>query len=371
MKGSYKTAGILLVAVALILAVVTPQYRARRIPGVIKSGPGVTSVKQLSDYFADLKGTQGDTPVYILDSGKPGGSVLLLGGTHPNEPSGYLAATLMIENAKPTVGRLIVIPRANNSGFSHADPMEGTPSYIYVKTPNGQRKFRFGSRATNPIDQWPDPDIYVHAGSGQTLAGSDTRNLNRAYPGRKDGNFSEKVAYGIVQVIKDEKVNITVDMHESSPEYPVINAMVAHERAMDIAAEAVMNLQLDGVEMRLEPSPKNFHGLTHRELGDYTDTLAILMETANPSQGRLRGKVSSESILHGQDPLYVKAAQIGRLFVPFTDAGHPIEERVGRHVAGIMAFIKVYDQKMPDKIELANVPSFDDLQKNSLGYYLQ
>jgi hypothetical protein len=98
-------------------------------------------------------------------------------------------------------------------------------------------------------------------------------------------------------------------MHESSPEYPVINAMVAHERAMDIAAEAVMNLQLDGIEMRLEPSPKNFHGLTHRELGDATDTLSILMETANPSQGRLRGKVSPESILDRQGSSVCESCQ--------------------------------------------------------------
>lgn len=369
MKGSYKSAGVLLAAVAAVLAVVTPQYIARRTPCEIKSGPGVTAVKHLSDYFDGLKGTAGDTEVFILDSGKPGGTILVIGGTHPNEPAGYLAATLLVETAKPTEGKLIVIPRTNNSGFSHADPMEGTPSYLYVKTKDGERKFRFGSRATNSIDQWPDPDIYVHAGSGQTLAGSDTRNLNRAYPGRKDGNFSEQVAYGVVQIIKTEKADISVDMHESSPEYPVINAMVAHERAMPIAAEAVMNLQLDGIEMRLEPSPKNFHGLTHRELGDYTDTLAILMETANPSQGRLRGKVTSASVLTGQDPLYVKAAQIGRLFVPFTEQGHPIEERVGRHVAGIMEFIKVYNQKMPNHIQITGVPTYDELQKNGLGYY--
>jgi predicted deacylase len=370
MKGSIKTAGVLMVAVIAFLAYVTPRYEARRHPQPIKSGPGVTAVKHLSDYFDGLKGTAGDTEVFVLDSGKAGGTILVLGGTHPNEPAGYLAATMLVENAKPTEGRLIVIPRANNSGFSHSDPMEGTPSYIYLKGKEGLRTFRFGSRATNSIDQWPDPDIYVHAGSGQTLAGSDTRNLNRAYPGRKDGNFSEQVAFAITQVVRDEKANITVDLHESSPEYPVINAMVAHEKAMDIAAEAVMNLQLDGIEMRLEPSPKNFHGLTHRELGDATDTLSILMETANPSQGRLRGKVSPESIVEGKDPLYVKAAKIGRLFVPFTDAGHPIEERVGRHIAGIMEFLKVYDQKRPQHIQLGNIPSYQDLQANGLGYYL-
>ena len=65
----------------------------------------------------------------------------------------------------------------------------------------------------------------------------------------------------------------------------------------------------------------------------------------------------------------MKAAQIGRLFVPFTDEGHPIEERVGRHIAGIMEFVKVYDQKEPQHITITNVPTYNELLQNGLGYY--
>ncbi|HAZ20721.1 MAG TPA: succinylglutamate desuccinylase, partial [Clostridiales bacterium] len=60
---------------------------------------------------------------------------------------------------------------------------------------------------------------YIHAGSGQQLSGSETRNLNRCYPGRPDGNLMEKTAYAIVQLIKNEGVDLTFDLHESSPEY--------------------------------------------------------------------------------------------------------------------------------------------------------
>ena len=141
MKGSYKTAGIMIAVVVILISIVTPQYKARRTPAKINAGPGVTEVKHLSDYFSGLKGTAGDTEVYILDSGKPGGTIFVLGGTHPNEPAGYLAATLLVENAKPEEGRLIVIPRGNNSGFSHSDAMEGTPSYIYIKTAHGHDAF--------------------------------------------------------------------------------------------------------------------------------------------------------------------------------------------------------------------------------------
>lgn len=68
---------------------------------------------------------------------------------------------------------------------------------------NGEtRTFQYGSRATNPIDQWPDPDIYTHKSSGQTLSGSETRNLNRCYPGVEDGTLSEQVAYAVTNMIK-------------------------------------------------------------------------------------------------------------------------------------------------------------------------
>jgi hypothetical protein len=33
----------------------------------IVAGPGVSKVANLSDYFSPLKGTPGDTPVYIMD----------------------------------------------------------------------------------------------------------------------------------------------------------------------------------------------------------------------------------------------------------------------------------------------------------------
>lgn len=370
MRGSRYSAAVFLLLAILAILYAAPQFTILHIPEPIKKGPGVTAVKQLSDYFPALKNTPGDTEVFILDSGKPGGTALLLGGTHPNEPSGYISAILLLENAKPTKGRLIVIPRANASGFTHNDYTEGSPQKFALTTPSGERWFRYGSRATNSIHQWPDPDIYVHP-SDQKLSGSETRNLNRAYPGRADGTLTEKVAYAIVQVIKQEKSNLSIDLHEASPEYPVINAVVAHEKAMNIAANATINLQLDGVKIGLEPSPKGLRGLSHREWGDATDTLAILMETANPAQGRLRGATSPELIVSGKDKMYQQAAKLGRLFVPFDAKGHPLDLRVARHITATHEMVKVFSQKMPQQaIILSNVPSYRDLTKKGAGAYL-
>ena len=371
MQGTKKTAFILLALSMLVVVAVTPDFRRMHVEEPIRKGPGVTTVKQLSDYFAKLKGTNGDTPVYVLDSGKPGGTALVLGGTHPNEPSSFLSALLLIENAKPAKGRLIVIPRANNSGFSHTDYTEGAPQQFMLKAASGERWFRFGSRATNPTDQWPDPDIYVHAASGQKLSGSETRNLNRAYPGRPDGTLTEQVAYGIVQLIRQEKVVMTIDLHEASPEYPVINAIVAHERAMDYAAEVTIGLQMDGIKIGLEPSPKSLRGLSHRELGDATDTLAILMETANPAQGRLRGATNAALVVTGKDVMYERAAKLNRLFLPYDEKGQPIDLRVARHVTAINEFLNVLSVKNPAQAVVLNrVPSYNDMVKKGIGSYL-
>ena len=371
MQGTKKTAFILLALSMLVVVAVTPDFRRMHVEEPIRKGPGVTTVKQLSDYFAKIKGTSGDTEVYVLDSGKPGGTVLVLGGTHPNEPSSFLSALLLIENAKPAKGRLIVIPRANNSGFSHTDYTEGAPQQFMLKAASGERWFRFGSRATNPTDQWPDPDIYVHAASGQKLSGSETRNLNRAYPGRPDGTLTEQVAYGIVQLIRQEKVAMTIDLHEASPEYPVINAIVAHERAMDYAAEVTIGLQMDGLKIGLEPSPKSLRGLSHRELGDATDTLAILMETANPAQGRLRGATNAALVVTGKDVMYERAAKLNRLFVPYDEKGQPIDLRVARHVTAINEFLSVLSVKNPAQAVVLNrVPSYKDMVKKGIGSYL-
>ena len=120
--------------------------------------------------------------------------------------------------------------------------------------------------------------------------GSETRNLNRAYPGRPDGTLTERIAFAITTLIERERVDLAIDLHEASPEYPVVNTIVAHQRAVDLAALASVNLQAIGMTIGLETSPENLHGLSHREWGDATPALAVLMETTNPAQGRLRGR---------------------------------------------------------------------------------
>ena len=353
------------VGLVLYLAICfTSQWEAEP----IYAGPGVTEVRMLSDWFYDLKGTSGDTEVYVLDSGVEGASMLVLGGTHANEPSGFVSAVALIEYCQPTAGTLYVIPRANNSAFSCTDPQEAAPTRFYVDTQNGTRWFRFGSRATNPIDQWPDSEVYVHASSGQQLSGSETRNLNRAYPGRLDGTFTEKVAYGITSLILSEDITITVDLHEASPEYTTVNAIVAHENAINLVTLAVWEVEED-FNISIEASPTNLHGLTHRELGDNTDTLAILMETANASQGRLHGVIDSDLVVTGKDKFYARAADYGAVTVPYTEEGISLTERCARHISCLVQFAQQYDGEA-GTISLGDMPTYKEIMANGIGYYL-
>ncbi len=364
--------GIVVLAIAGAVAFAAARdFLDVRPPLPIVPGPGVTEVRPLSAYFPALRGSRGDTEVYILRGPQPGGTVVVLGGVHPNEPSGHLAAVILVEKAVVQTGRLIVLPRANGSGFTHNDPQEANPQRFGISTPSGTRYFRYGSRSTSPMDQWPDPDIYLHYPSGQTLSGNQTRNLNRAFPGRPDGNFTEQIAHAITEIVRKEKVDLLIDLHEASPEYPVINAIVAHERAMPLAVNVVMNLELRDIKIGLEPSPQNLHGLTHREIGDHTEALAVLMETANPAQGRLRGKTSADLVLTGKDRMYIKAFGAKRLYVDFGEEGHPLSGRVCRHLAGIDEFLKAFSEATPEKaVILGSLPAPEDIRSQGIGPFL-
>jgi len=111
----------------------------------IRPGYGVTSIGWLSDYLPALRGSPGDTRVYFLESGAPGGTAVVLGGTHPNEIAGIMAAVILVEKATVQAGRLIVIPHANNAAFGYPDPR--CPScgpWVTFHFDGATRSFRYG-----------------------------------------------------------------------------------------------------------------------------------------------------------------------------------------------------------------------------------
>lgn len=339
---------------------------------------------KFSDYSPNLKNTVGDADIYKIEGKNPGPSVLILGGTHPNEPSGQVTAALFLENIEVESGTVYVVTETNKSAYTHSHPQEATAFYYDIETKNHTlRRFKFGSRATNTNQQWPNPDVYVTQ-SGQKLSSNDTRNLNRAYPGKKNGTYTEQVAYAITEFIKQNDITVTIDLHEASPEYVTINAIVYHQDAAAIASSAKMNVEFNDVEISAEASPTNLRGLSHRELGDYTDTLAFLCETSNAAQGKIRGEFTEDLIITGQDKFYDKAEELGIIY------GKPVHltERVARHTLTICEILNAYNEEYSygqagslgtfldgkrlneGTFAISNIPDYYDIMKNGVGYYL-
>jgi hypothetical protein len=60
------------------------------------------------------------------------------------------------------------------------------------------------------------------------------------------------------------------------------------------------------------------------------------------------------------------------LYVPFDEKGHPLEERVGRHLAGIGEFAFVLGLEFPEfEVIIDGIPDYYDLQEKGIGAYLR
>ncbi len=348
-------------------------YRSRHLPEPVVLGEGVTEVKKLSDYFPGIKGSINDATIYILGQEGEGGSVLILGGSHPEEPAGRLAAWIIIENARVKTGRIFVIPTANPSASTSTRPGGAYPPDYSIKTSWGEQKFRQGDRWSNPLDQWPDPEVYIHYPSKQQLAYMDIRNQNRTWPGRPDGLMTEKTCYGMTQLIRQEKIDLVIALHEAELQYPVISTIVVHPKGQDLAALASMTISAEeGFDIGVEYSPEALRGLSHREIGDWTDAIPLLMETPEPFLDATRGKTDRNLLLTGRDEFVMKAGKHGLLFEKLDERGWPIDVRVGRHLSSIAVILKTWSELRPDRlIEAEEIPRYSEIVEKTTGFYLK
>ena len=115
-----------------------------------------------------MAGTAYQTPLYVFGSGLPGPALMVLGGVHGNEPGGWFAAERLVDRLRPRRGALLVVPRANRVADA-----------ALVRT----------------TDEMGD--------------------LNRLYPGRPDGLPMAQMAAEITETLRQYRVNVLVDMHES------------------------------------------------------------------------------------------------------------------------------------------------------------
>jgi len=361
-----------LAGAVLLMVLGTRDIRAlRAYQETVVVSDAFTRQTRLSEWSGGVAGTLMDAPVYVFDSRVPGGSVLLLGGTHAYEPASPMAAYVAMENVQVTRGRVFIIPRANMSASTLGMLGNAYPPFFRIRTAFGEKKYRIGDRETHPLEQWPDPFTFVHYPSTQNLAYQDSRNLNRTFPGRADGNLTERTAFAISEMIRREKIDMTIDVHEASLGYPVVSTYVCHQRAEELCMMAAMILSAEQFPMKTETSPTSLKGLTHREIGDFTDSLAVLMETPEPFIEKFAGPMTEDLMLTGKDEFIQTAATRGLLYTDYDiETGATMDYRVGRHLSGALEVIKQMGEFHPAKAVGVAWPTYAEVMKNGVGHYL-
>ena len=371
----YRLRKIILSALGLALLVSSgiSFYASRHLKEPVVLGPGVTKVKKLSEYFSGIRGTENDCNIYFLEGKNPGAKMFVLGGTHPEEPGGRLVTWILAENAVMEQGNLIVALSASRSATTVTRLSGAYPADFTIPTGWGGQKFRMGDRYANPLDQWPDPEVFIHYPSNQALAYLDIRNLNLCWPGRPNGTLTEKTCFAFMEMIRNEKVDIVVDLHEAELQYPVISTIVTHEKGRELATMASMMLtDNEGFKIGTEFSPKTLHGLSHREIGDFSNALSMLIEAPEPFLDATRGKTNAELLLTGKDEFIVKAGRHGLLFEKIDQNGWPIDVRVGRHTSSLLQIMESWTEDHPEKgLVCINVPRYAEVIQNGVGHYLR
>lgn len=144
-------------------------------------------------------GTPYATMAYIYQSNNPGPAVMVVGGIHGNEPAGAMAAQKFCDPPLRK-GTLIVIPKAN-----------------IVALENDIRTL---------------PEI---------------GDLNRAYPGKKEGTPADRITYNIVELMKKYKVNMVLDLHEGYA-FNAVDQKSVGETILPGTDDTSVMLAMDAVE---------------------------------------------------------------------------------------------------------------------------
>lgn len=353
----------ILFAIALSCLLLPGVAWCKRIDLDIRPGAGVTEHSKLSNYFPPLKDTNLDTDVFILDSGTPGATGLMIGGTHGNELAGSAAALVALENIVVTTGKLIIIPYTNRSAQSVPDTRKQIAQRHLIQSRSGERFLPYGDRRTDPADQGSeDPVEYINPGGYVLENGKESRNLNRTYPGKPDGTHTEQLSWAIIALIRQEQVDFNLDMHEAdTPERDKVDddyrpggnkrlsyTLVSHPRGLETAAFALLALDEDtGISMKLEESNPQYRGLSHLEIGDATQCLSFLSESPNPGQDNWRDDADV-----------------------ITDAKYPLTHRVGLHLRVFKHLADAYAEDTGKVLSMDKLPEYPELMAGDIGRFL-
>ena len=181
----------------------------------------------------------------------------------------------------------------------------------------------------------------------------------------------ERVTFAAMELLRREKVDVAIDFHGAETMFSVTNCIVAPDKSSKIATLASMTVKaMEGFDSHVEPSPKNFRGLSHREIGDFSETMPFLLEAPIPFLDKPTGPKTVKIMLDGKDPFLLSLAKKKKLFVPYDEAGWPMDKRVGQHLSTALEILRQFTKKNAARpIVLSSVPRYAEVVKNGVGQY--
>jgi hypothetical protein len=158
------------------------------------------------------------------------------------------------------------------------------------------------------------------------------------------------MAFAIMQVLRVERVSVAFDFHEAGPESRLAWMVVANPKNLETAAAAVLDIEGQGLTMKLEPSSEGFRGLSHREWGDWTAAQAFLFETPSPS-------------------MVANTAEVD--FVD--DPKLPLSKRVAGQLASFAAVLAAYNADAPPaaSVSVGGIPTMAEMNGTGVGAFLR
>ena len=229
-----------------------------------------------------------------------------------------------------------------------------------------------GDRWSNPLDQWPDPEVYIHYPSRQQLAYMDIRNLNRTWPGRPERDADREDVLRPHPADQDRRrVDIVIDLHEAELQYPVISTIVAHQKGLDLAAMASMILTDEEFKIgdgefagrAARPVPSRDRRLHGRHPAPFRVARAVPRRDA-------RAGPTPSSCSTGKDEFVVRAGKRGLLFEKIDEKGWP-HRRPRRPPMLDHPGLAVWSQDHADRaVLMKNVPKYAEVVAKGVGAFL-
>lgn len=161
-----------------------------------------------------LEGTELETTVCVVKGKLEGPVIYIVAGIHGDETAGWMAAK-RLEDSRPEAGTLYVISRANGYGVEQ----------------NRRRT-------------------------------KEDRDLNRNFPGDRQGCDAERIAAAIYGDIRDKKPDVVLDLHEAQPEQDgrdaLGNSVIC--QSLQETGDMILELLADSERGLIGSSPLTLYG---------------------------------------------------------------------------------------------------------------